>query len=312
MSGSYQQQAQRAFVVMNPSAGSHEPDKVRTTLETAFTQGGWQPHFYETHTDDHSVQAIRQAVSEGYDLVVAAGGDGTVAHVAHQLVGSDTALGIIPLGTANILARDLGLPLDIEQATTLLVGDHQVLALDVIGVGDRHFFVHVGIGLDALMIRETSREAKRIWGSLAYLSALLRRLRNFRGRRFRMVVDERELVLRATQVLVANVGTLGVAPLRWGPAIDPADGQLDLCIFKARSFFDYLRLATAILRLHPERSAHAEYRRVHRHVTIEASRPLPIQADGEVIGQTPVEITVKPGALRVIVPHKQGASDAGS
>jgi diacylglycerol kinase family enzyme len=122
----------RVFVVLNPVAGTSAPTDVRQTLETLFTEHRRQCSVYETSGDDDALTAkLEQARQEGYDLVVAAGGDGTVSLVANNLVGSDIPLGILPVGTANVLALELGIPQTLEQVAALFIGEHQVRELDV-------------------------------------------------------------------------------------------------------------------------------------------------------------------------------------
>ena len=115
-------------------------------------------------------------------------------------------------------------------------------------VGGKHYFTQVGVGIDALMIRDTKREHKRRFGRLAYLWTALTRLLGFQPRRFLIEVDDRQERRRASQVVVANSGTLGQPPFRWGPDIRPDDGRLDVCIVRARTLLDYLSLAWHVVR----------------------------------------------------------------
>ena len=110
-----------------------------------------------------------EAQGRGFEMVVAAGGDGTVSAVAEGLVGTETPLGIIPLGTANVLARELGIPVELEGAVRLLAGAHGVTSIDAMKVGEKHYFTQVGVGIDAMMIRDTRREDKRRFGRIAYI-----------------------------------------------------------------------------------------------------------------------------------------------
>ena len=303
----------RGFVVLNPAAGSASADDVRAALGRYFAldlavDDGFDTACEICHTQpDQSVTELaRDAVARGYDLVVAAGGDGTVSAVANGLAGSDTPLGILPLGTANVLAGELGIPTDLDEACRLLAGTHhRVQALDALEVAGQYYFTQLGVGIDSLMIRDTQREAKRRFGRVAYVWTALTRLLGFQPRRFVVAADGQVLRVRASQVLVANSGVLGKAPLRWGPDIRPDDGRLDVCIIRARSVLDYLVLAWHVLRGQHDRSPQVRYLAAERTIAISARHPLPVQADGEIIGQTPVEVKVAPGILRVIVPGGQ-------
>src|SRR5690606_31252171 len=120
-----------------------------------------------------------EAIDAGAQLVIAAGGDGTVSAVADGLIGSDVPMGILPLGTANVLARELGLPLDPDATCAVLASSRETATLDVMRVGGRPFFTQVGVGLDSLMIRDTDTEAKQRLGRLAYLWTAAERLAGF-------------------------------------------------------------------------------------------------------------------------------------
>jgi YegS/Rv2252/BmrU family lipid kinase len=294
--------AKRIFVVVNPEAGSYTADVVRATLDRYFPTGDPFCEIHETGKDERIAEVVRDARGRGFDLVIAAGGDGTVSGVANSLVGSEIPLGIVPLGTTNVLARELGIPVDMEGACRLLAGEHAVTAVDAMRVGDQSYFTQIGVGLDAMMIRDTTSERKRRFGKLAYIGAVLKHLFGFQPRRFRVAVDGSVSRPHASEVLVANCGILGQPPFRWGPDIRPDDGRLDVCIIRARTLIDYLVLAWHFL-LGLHRSApNVRYRAAERAVVLDARHSLPVQADGEIIGETPVEVAVLPRAVRVVVP----------
>lgn len=292
----------RALVVLNPVAGQSSPETVRGALEAALAASGRLYRVYETTGDDDLAVVVGQARQEGCDLVVAVGGDGTVAQVADQLVGTGIPLGIIPTGTANVLAVELGIPEDLSGAVALLTGDAALREIDAMQVGCRHYFLQMGVGLDALMIRDTDREAKRRLGKLAYLGTLVGKLFGHRSRRFGLVVDGRRHRARAWQIEIANVGALGPRLFRWGPHIEPDDGVLDLVVVRVRSPLDYLRLAWRLLFSDDRSDPAVRYYRIRRSASITSARRLPVQADGEIIGTTPLRVTLVPKAIRVVVP----------
>ena len=218
------------------------------------------------------------------------------------MVGTETPLGIIPLGTANVLARELGIPVLLDAAVSLLAGPHKTAAIDAMKVKDKHYFTQVGVGIDSLMIAGTTRERKRRFGRVAYMTTAVACLVGFEPRRFVVRVDGRTTHRRASQVLLANCGTLGQPPFRWGPDIAPGDGRIDVCIARARTLVDYTRLGWLVLRGRHRDSPNVHYLVAHRSVSIHTKKALPVQADGEIIGETPVEVRVIHGAIRVVVP----------
>ncbi|MEW4566746.1 diacylglycerol kinase family protein [Tautonia sp. JC769] len=298
----------RVFVVLNPHSGSFAAE-VREILCRHFgdeEQGSCTIHVLDAGHDVK--QLVKEAIDEGAGLVVAAGGDGTVAAVADGLIGSDVPMGILPLGTANVLARELGLPLDPDEACALLTRSRDSATLDVMRVGDRPFFTQVGVGLDSLMIRDTDTESKQRLGRIAYLWTAAKGLSGFQPRRFLLTIDDNApRMVRASEVLVANVGTFGQPPFQWGPDIHPDDGELTVCVLRVRSLLDSIRLGINVLRGEPRRDPSTRYFKARHRVTIamvRASNPLPVQADGEIIGETPVEVHLQAAAVRVVVPPR--------
>jgi diacylglycerol kinase family enzyme len=209
---------------------------------------------------------------------------------------------VIPAGTANVFARELGLPLDLAGACALLTGAHATASVDAMRVGEQYFVLQIGIGIDSLMIRDTDRQAKRRFGRAAYLWTAFTRLIGYQPRRFTIVADGRRTRPRASQVLIANGGVLGVAPFRWGPHIRPDDGRIDVCIVSARTALDYLGLAWHTVLGQQRRDRNVRYLSAEHSVVVSADHPLPVQADGEILGETPLQVQVVPDALRVIVP----------
>lgn len=292
----------RVFVVLNPMAGNSAAADVRAALDRHFSAETWTHEIYETTGDERVADVVRAALERGCDLVVAAGGDGTVSEVAEALVHTDIPLGIIPVGTANVLARELGLPLDLEGACALLASERATNSIDAMQVGDKFFFLQIGVGIDSLMIRDTDRAAKRRFGRAAYLWTAIKWLIGYQPRRFTIAVDGRRLRPRAAEVLIANGGVLGTPPFSWGPHIRPDDGRIDVCVVSARTLSDYLRVGWQVLIGHRRRGQNILYYSAERSVVIDADRPLPVQADGEILGETPVHVRAVPNAVMVVVP----------
>jgi YegS/Rv2252/BmrU family lipid kinase len=293
----------RFFVIVNSAAGSYQEDVVRNALARHFSAAERFYELHETTGQDNLAALARAAIERGCDAIVAAGGDGTVSAVTDAVIGTSAILGIIPLGTTNVLARELKIPLEMDAACSLLAGAHEINSLDAMEANGSYYVTQIGIGIDALMIRDTARETKRRFGRLAYVWSACVRLLGFQPRRFQLVVDGRKTGVRASQVLVANCGTLGQPPFRWGPNIHPDDGRVDVCVLRARNTLDYLSLAWHVVWGLHTRSPNARYLNARKTVSIAARKPLPVQADGEIIGETPIEIRVIPRAVRVIAPQ---------
>jgi diacylglycerol kinase family enzyme len=196
----------------------------------------------------------------------------------------------------------LGIPLDLTGACALLDSQANTTSVDAMKVGDQYFVLQIGIGIDSLMIRDTDRQSKRRFGRAAYMWTAFTRLFGYQPTRFTILADGKRMRPRASQVLIANGGVLGIPPFRWGPNIRPDDGKIDVCIVSARTALDYLGLIWHTILGQQRRDRNVRYLTAERSIVISADQPLPIQADGEIIGDTPIQIEVIPDALKVIVP----------
>ncbi len=291
----------RALVILNPVAGQGSADVIRQLLDEGLTTSEWQYQVYETSRDEDFRAVVLKAIEDGCEIVVAVGGDGTVALTASHLVGTDVPLGVIPAGTGNIFARELGIPLDVPSALATIVGQHRQVQVDALRIGNRHFFLNAGIGLPATVMRDTTREAKRRFGMLAYARTAIDKVLKNRTSRFRVTVDGKGRSIRAAFVMVVNAGTTGIPEVRWASDSSVGDGTVEVVVARARNLRDYLTILWRIWTGRPLRGPVREYHATHR-VTVAARRDVAVQADGEVIGARRFDAFVVPHAVRVIVP----------
>ena len=301
-----------ALVVFKPVAKPAQSAEARDAIVAAIAARGLRTRILETASGDDALasisRAVRRALQGGCRRIIAVGGDGTVALAASVLMKSPlrtctATLAIVPTGTANVLAQELGIPLALDAAIALAFDGADTLELDAIRAGDRHVLTQVGVGLDARMIRDTSREDQIRQGRRAYLLALVRQAIGQRAVAFDLEVDGAPLRVRAWQIIVANTGTLGAPPFTWGPGIDPSDGVLDVSLYSARSAMDYAVLIGRLLtgRHHPD--AHTRYLRLERSLVVRSRWPVLVQGDGEILGHTPITLEVVRRVLRVCVPR---------
>ncbi|HMM46117.1 MAG TPA: diacylglycerol kinase family lipid kinase [Candidatus Macondimonas sp.] len=298
----------RLFAVLNPVGGSCDPAHVREVLDAHCARSGQRCEIYETTGDaDEDVPGrVREAVASGAELVIAIGGDGTVSEAAQALAGGTTPLAVIPTGTANVFARVMGIPLELDAACALLA-DFRVRTVDALQSGGRLYVLHLGAGLSSLMIRDTDRAAKRRFGRLAYVWTALRTLSGLQPHRFEIVVDGARHRLRAKQVFIANGGVWGIDAVRIGPDIEPDDGVIDLCILNGRTFLDFAGIGWDFLTGQHHRNRKVRYLKARRSIALDSRPGLPVQGDGEIVGRTPIEIDIRPAAVPVAVPL--GAAD---
>jgi YegS/Rv2252/BmrU family lipid kinase len=260
----------------------------------------------QTQWAGHATALAREAVRDGCKLVIAAGGDGTVAEVGEGLVNTDAALGIMPLGSIMNLARTLCIPRDLHHAARVIAGGN-VLAMDVGRVSNRIFLEAGGVGLAAALFgyfNQLDSGRARKW---AVLQAVWRYVRQLRNRRVSIVADGKHFNVRAPQVTVSNAPYVGAAYVL-APEARVDDGYLDVVIFRGMSVFRVLLHMAMVAggRRLPEPPGVQLVRARMVDITVRRRRrPLPVHADGNVIGVTPAHFEVLPAALRVIVGDPQ-------
>ncbi len=285
-------------VIANPTKLT--PD-LRESIEGALAQSGANnPAWFETTEDDPGVGQAKEAVADGADLILAAGGDGTVRACAAALCGTDVPLALLPTGTGNLLATNLQLPDSVPEAVEVAFSGHR-RRIDVLELDGEVFVVMGGCGFDASMFENTSDSWKDKVGWAAYLTAGVRTLQDAKPQRLEVVVDDNLQRHRASGVVVANVGELtgGVALL---PGAVPDDGLLDLAILTAPRLWDWLALGARLLTRQNPR--HQQMRsETAKTVVVRWPIDMPTEIDGDVIEpRSSAEFCVRPAALTVCVP----------
>jgi len=296
----------RALLIANPHAARTAAGTVKA-VEELLRGAGWDLTVRATGGPGDARRMAAQAVAEDLDVVAVFGGDGTTMQAAAALVGSRTALGLLPGGTGNLLAGNLRLPANpLKAAQVLLTGTPVPLDLGRMRRhdGDHYFAVACGAGMDARVMGETESQHKHRWGMMAYITTTLRILPEIRNIPFRITVDGTELMADAAVVLVANCGEVIPRVIRLGKGISPHDGLLDVMVLQASSVGETIRAMWDLL---TDRSgtygedamvAYARGREIAVRVADDSAAP--VQLDGEPGGETPFTVSVVPGAIRVI------------
>jgi YegS/Rv2252/BmrU family lipid kinase len=290
----------RAAVVVNPTKHA-DGAKFRAEVSEAMAARGWSdPLWLETTPDETGRGLAEAAVKEQVDVVLASGGDGTVTACAEGVAGSGVPLAVLPAGTGNLLARNLGLPLALDQALAVgLTGRDR--SLDMGNANGHPFVAMAGIGFDAMLLESTGEPLKKRLGWVAYAVSALRHLRARPVRATLRADGGPALRRRASGIIVGNVGALqgGLALL---PGAEPDDGVLDLMVLTARGWSGWLALAIDVMarRTRTSRVARSEFRELR----VQLARPQLWELDGEVMGMTRrLVVVVQPGQLLVRVPR---------
>jgi diacylglycerol kinase family enzyme len=290
----------RSAVVVNPVKVS-DLDELRRTITAALATAGWpEPMWFETTADDPGARQTTDAVRNGAELVFACGGDGTVMACVTALAGSDVALAVLPAGTGNLLAANLGLTGDLAAGIeVVLQGGRR--RIDVGRVGGQSFAVMAGMGLDAHMLDATNATAKKHIGWLAYVGGAAQHLRD-RPMHLDITLDDKpSFARRPRTVIVGNVGRLQ-GGMRLLNHAQPDDGLLDVAILSPRTLRHWVALGWGVLRRRTTVPSMETYTAAR--VEIRSTRVQPRQIDGDLIDPgKDLVITVRPGALLLCVPQ---------
>ncbi len=290
-----------ALVIINPVSGFMNATVMKRLINDHFKKAGWVTHIYLTEKDTDFDTLIKEYISQGVDMIVAAGGDGTIASVAAGMVNSSVPLGIIPSGTWNAIARHLMLPFLPTRALALMTGKHQVRYLDLMSIGDSIHAMNLSVGFSARVIKTASREKKRTLGNLAYFSSMFKQVFGIKLNRYIIVADEKKYRGKALEIMVANYGVVGLNLIESLLDVHPDDGKADVLIFKPRTLLDLPAMFWQALIRRKKRGPKFQQLRASRTIKINTIPPMDVQADGEMIGKTPVTVTVMPRCVGVIV-----------
>ena len=286
----------RALVLINPAArrGTQGPDEIVPRLEAL----GFQVILELADDPERVPDQVRRHRDE-VDRVIVGGGDGTLHLALQGLVGTGLSLGILPLGTANNLARTLGIPADPLAACDIIAGN-QRRTIDLGWVNDRYFFTTASIGLSVRITEELSAESKRRWGPLAYALTAIRVVRRTRPFRAQILWEGGQRDSRTVQIVVGNGRYYGTAlAVAEDATID--DARLDLYSLEVRHWWQLLALAPALKRGSHGSKAAVEALRATA-FEVRTRSPRAIDVDGEIGGMTPARFRVIPRALEVFAP----------
>ena len=270
---------------------------------------------HETKADVSARTIAEEAVSKGADLVVAFGGDGTMLQVAEGLINTGVPLGVIPGGTANVFASELEIPNDKMEAISFLLNkEANIRKIDVGCVGEKHFLLRLGIGLEAAMTVMTDREEKDKYGFWAYLWTALRVGSRMKQAHYHMVIDGKRKRVKGVTCVICNSGNLGLPRVKLLPDIDVSDGKLDVVVVREASLWTAASLIYHAVKgvfskakPHGDRPCYSIFSRQAKEVVVMPVSHQLAARDGEDVGSDfPLKITLKHNALLVLAPEVKG------
>jgi YegS/Rv2252/BmrU family lipid kinase len=310
---------QKVALIYNPASGQHSSRR-KVAIESALAvlrQAGVTAEAFTTSGVGSATEQAQHAVEAGYDAVIACGGDGTVHEVLQSLVGTDVALGVVPLGTANALAADLGLIASPAKAASILLKANptrisvgRIHFRDTDGVSrSRYFTVAAGVGADALLMSRLDVRLKRRLGYLLYMIEAARIVFTHGFPLFEAVLpadgNGSARVLEVSQLLAVRVRSFGGALQNLAPGASLRNGRLSMLAFKTRNRFHYILFMLAVF---AQRQTFSREVELLEATSIEcrpctgSKEELFVEADGEVLGMLPVKLEVVPHSLMLLVP----------
>lgn len=301
----------KALLIYNPYAGRFPSALLAERAAVALLNAGWMVRMQQTQGPEHVTALARQAAEEGLDALFAVGGDGTVNLAARGLLGSQTALGVLPGGTANVFAQELGLSvlnwtnlLGLEESARQLA-NAPVRSMDVGMCRGTPFMMWAGVGLDAFVIHniEPRERWEKTLASVGYAASSVWHAAFWRGINLRVIVDGEEVSGHYLLAIVSNIHLYAGGMAQISPDACLDDGQMDLWLFEGDTIGNAVQHAWDLL---AERHMDSElvHHRSFRHLVMESESQLYVQVDAEPVEmpERSVEISIQPRALRVLVP----------
>jgi YegS/Rv2252/BmrU family lipid kinase len=292
----------RAAIICNPLAGRRVLDGSLGAAIKVLEGAGWDVTVEQSEAQGDATRLAHEAVEAGVEVVLAAGGDGTLNEVVQALAGTETALGYLPYGTVNIWARELNIPRDPEGAARAIV-DGRSAQIDLGVVDGRYFLLMASVGFDGEVLRRARslEQHKHRLGILPYVAVGLTAAPLYRGADVELRYDGLIRRVQALMLVVGNTRLYG-GLFRLTPNAVANDGWLDICIVRGRGPLALIRQSLPLLLSRSISHSDVELLRV-KELAVQADTPLPIQADGELVGSTPAHFSIAPAVLRVIVPN---------
>jgi diacylglycerol kinase (ATP) len=283
------------LIILNPAADSERAQKRQAHVQSLARDC---TVCTTTYTGEAEAMA-RRGAEEGFEKIVAAGGDGTINEVVNGLAGTGTTLGLLPIGTMNVFATELGLPVhDLELCWDIVEGD-STRAVDLPKANQKFFVQLAGVGLDAQVVKETSAQLKRSFGPLSYIISAVQIAARKPPKLF--IQSDDTSIDEGSFVLVGN-GRLYGGPFPFFKRAALDDGLLDVVVFKRLGYLEIIKYLQDVVFSSNIRVPEIEYFQTAR-LRVKSDQTVPVELDGELVGNCPVEFSIQESSLRVLVPR---------
>lgn len=294
----------QALIILNPTSGQGNPTERRRQIPRLAKQFGWDGKLTQTTVKRTAFAIASESIARGVKHIVVCGGDGTIREVLSAAVKKPVSIGIVPLGTGNLFARNIGISLKLDEAMeTALTGVTK--KIDVGKANETYFSILAGIGMDAEVMKKASRELKDKLGIGAYVISTIKSLRTRRGKYLITIDKQNPKVYRAKSIMVANMGRIqgGIQAV---PKAHPQSGDLKIGILKARGISAWVSIVTNAIRGNINKSPHYTLLSGQEIKIVSLSGPKPYECDGEHFPPTnTLSISIYPKSISLFLPSSQ-------
>ena len=293
----------KAILFYNEQSGQSDVNRQMNIIRSHFKQQQIPLEIVSLPKPADEVKGITsEAIANGADLFIAAGGDGTVSLIGSTLVGTGRPLGILPIGTGNMLAKEVGIHRDIINALKIITArDSRLVHLDAMKLNNRYYFLNLSIGVSPQVMNNTPVAEKKRLGFIAYFIHLFEQLLGLKLEKFTLDFDHQRESVVASEILITNGRLMSIERFEWAEDISINDGIMDIFSIRAANMIDFISFVFSAATNQKHKNPIIKSMRFKDYCRIETQSSLMIQADGDPIGETPVEIQIEHHALQVIV-----------
>ncbi len=284
-------------LIVNPNS---KPLKIKLYLQTIcnkFEKAGFEVDVYKTKGDGDATDVAREVKKSGdYDIIVAGGGDGTINEILNGIMPDPMEMGILPLGTSNVLCRALKLPLNpLKAADEIISGKSQ--NIDIGWANGRYFSIMISCGFDAYAIEQTSLRVKKFTGKFAYITAAIKSIHHFKSQRISLIADKKLMQFETMLICISNAHLYG-GNYQLTPEAKINDGLFDVFIYTGTDTYKFVYyMSRLFLRFHLNSTDTKRFR--VKNLELKTSGRVLYQGDGDLFGQLPVKVKMIPAALKI-------------
>jgi len=287
--------------IVNPKAGKGKGKKIASLIHFFMKKYDTPYEVRFTTQKKEGEPLAKRAVEDGFEKIVAVGGDGTIYEVLNGIIGKSVSLGIIPSGTGNDFARCLGIGLNVEEALDIVVYG-QEKSVDCGRANERYFINVAGIGFDTETLKEVERLKKYLSGKWAYIAGVLKTLLTYKFKKTEIIIDGQVIHSEVLLIAIANGSSYG-GGMKIAPDAINDDGLFDVCVIHRISKLKILKVFPTIFS-----GKHIHIKEVNMYkakkISINSQLPTPVNLDGDIVGYTPLLLEIIPNAIKVLIKNK--------